>query len=117
MFLKVFIIIFIISIYWLADVIWLLQKREEKPLIVHIIGIGNSLHGILFFVIFVCEKRILLLIKEKFCMKLYTFEEDTAKLTENHPGEIYRRINSSIVDEELSFEKKNINETISTSNV
>lgn len=64
LYLKLFIVM---GINWLAEIISWSTNDTNMCIIWYITDIGNTLQGVLIFLIFVCKKRVLKLLNKKLC--------------------------------------------------
>ncbi|KAL4142489.1 hypothetical protein QTP88_004935 [Uroleucon formosanum] len=75
LYLKLFIVM---GVNWLAEIISWASGSNGSELLWYVTDIGNSLQGVLIFLIFVCKKRVLNLLNKKFCPGFQLFKTSTA---------------------------------------
>lgn len=75
LYLKLFIVM---GVNWLAEIIsWATDPDGSNYNIWYLTDIGNSLQGVLIFLIFVCKKRVLRLLNKKLCPRFELFKTST----------------------------------------
>lgn len=75
LYLKLFIVM---GVNWLAEIISWASGSDGSELVWYVTDIGNSLQGVLIFLIFVCKKRVLNLLNKKLCPRFQLFKTFTA---------------------------------------
>lgn len=75
LYLKLFIVM---GVNWLAEIISWASGSNGSELVWYVTDIGNSLQGVLIFLIFVCKKRVLNLLNKKLCPGFQLFKTSTA---------------------------------------
>lgn len=93
LYLKLFIVM---GVNWSAEIISFAFDFAPEYLW-YVTDIGNTLQGVLIFLIFVCKKRVLRLLNKKLCPQLTLFKTSTSVSTVTTNSSIYR--NSSQVKE------------------
>lgn len=74
LYLKLFIVM---GVNWLAEIIsWAMETKTNEYLF-YITDFGNSLQGLLIFLIFVCKKRVLRLLNKKLCSQIQIWKTST----------------------------------------
>lgn len=71
LYLKLFIVM---GVNWLAEIISWASGSDGSEFLWYVTDIGNSLQGVLIFLIFVCKKRVLNLLNKKFCPQFQLFK-------------------------------------------
>lgn len=67
LYLKLFIVM---GVNWLAEIISWAMETEKNGYLFYVTDFGNSLQGVLIFLIFVCKKRVLRLLNKKLCSQI-----------------------------------------------
>ncbi|XP_060865535.1 G-protein coupled receptor Mth2-like isoform X2 [Metopolophium dirhodum] len=75
LYLKLFIVM---GVNWLAEIISWASGSNGFEKYWYVTDIGNSLQGVLIFLIFVCKKRVLNLLNKKLCPRFQLFKTSTA---------------------------------------
>lgn len=66
------------GVNWLAEIVsWAVDPDGSEYKIWYVTDIGNSLQGVLIFLIFVCKKRVLRLLNKKLCPRFELFKTST----------------------------------------
>ncbi|XP_060842363.1 G-protein coupled receptor Mth2-like isoform X2 [Rhopalosiphum padi] len=74
LYLKLFIVM---GVNWLAEIISWATDSDGSEYVWYVTDIGNSLQGVLIFLIFVCKKRVLNLLNKKLCPQFQIFKTST----------------------------------------
>jgi len=65
------------GVNWLAEIISWATDSDGSEYVWYVTDIGNSLQGVLIFLIFVCKKRVLNLLNKKLCPQFQIFKTST----------------------------------------
>ncbi|XP_022161437.1 G-protein coupled receptor Mth2-like isoform X2 [Myzus persicae] len=87
LYLKLFIVM---GVNWLAEIISWASGSNGSELVWYVTDIGNSLQGVLIFLIFVCKKRVLNLLNKKLCPRFQLFKASTTASTRTTNSSISR---------------------------
>lgn len=111
LYLKLFIVM---GVNWLTEIIsWALDSDDSNDSFLWCMtDIGNSLQGVLIFLIFVCKKRVLKLLNKKLCPRYELFKTSNNASTRTTNSTI-SRTSTKIKD---SVEMTNCNVQNSTNN-
>lgn len=76
------------GVNWLAEIVsWLADSEGTSTSLWYVTDIGNALQGVFIFLIFVCKKRVLVLLGNKFNLKCYpfnTFNTESTRTTNSN---------------------------------
>jgi len=78
------------GVNWLAEIISWASGSNGSELVWYVTDIGNSLQGVLIFLIFVCKKRVLNLLNKKLCPRIQLFKASTTASTRTTNSSISR---------------------------
>lgn len=99
LYLKLFIVM---GVNWSAEIISFAFDFTPEY-IWYVTDIGNTLQGVLIFLIFVCKKRVLQLLNKKFCPQIKMFKTSTSASTVTTNSSIYKS-SSQVKDVALTFD-------------
>lgn len=95
LYLKLFIVM---GVNWSAEIIsWAVDSKTSESLW-YVTDIGNALQGVLIFLIFVCKKRVLVLLNKKLCPQVHLFKLSTNASTRTTNSTISRTASTKIKD-------------------
>lgn len=96
LYLKLFIVM---GVNWLAEIIsWAVESEVTSKSLWYVTDIGNALQGVLIFLIFVCKKRVLILLNKKLCPQYHFFKTSTSGSTRTTNSTFSRTCSTKIKD-------------------
>jgi len=101
------------GVNWLAEIISWATGSDGSEYVWYITDIGNSLQGVLIFLIFVCKKRVLNLLNKKLCPQFQIFKTSTSVSTRTTNSTVSSRTSSNVKNKDsVEMSSKSISNSI-----
>lgn len=87
------------GVNWLAEIIsWAMKSEEatDQEFVWYVTDIGNALQGVFIFVIFVCKKRVLILLSKKLNLDCFSFNTSESIKTTTSVSKISIKTNDKV---------------------
>jgi len=96
LYLKLFVVM---GVNWLAEIVsWALRSDDSTFNVWFVTDIGNSLQGVFIFLIFVCKKRVLILLNKKLCPRFQLFKKTSNSVSTRTTNSTISRTSTKIRD-------------------
>ncbi|XP_026815187.1 G-protein coupled receptor Mth2-like [Rhopalosiphum maidis] len=110
LYLKLFIVM---GVNWLAEIISWATGSDGSEFVWYVTDIGNSLQGVLIFLIFVCKKRVLNLLSKKLCPQFQLFKTSANVSTRTTNSTVSSRTSSNVKNKDaVEMSTKSISNSI-----
>jgi len=96
------------GVNWLAEIVSWALGSDGSELVWYVTDIGNSLQGVLIFLIFVCKKRVLNLLNKKLCPQFQLFKTSTIVSTRTTNSTVSRTSSNIKSKDAVEMSTKNI---------